>query len=238
MTERGTRRTRRAASASVEVGVQRPRDVDCWTLPAACRTGRDKRRNGPQGFFRFRRKRPHWTVPVCRMGAVAVAGDWRTKVGRCGQRLPVPLHADCSALGQRYGEHLRSSSGRLTQPRTHRLAGSVDLPLALDFLRPSCDRGRSRTAGTARERHSSPFSGLIIALPPRLIACVEIRVVRTSRWPSCSCTVRMSMPRSSKCVANEWRVTARRFGEPRLPHRQLHGFLHAALVQMMPPFHS
>ena len=31
-------------------------------------------------------------------------------------------------------------------------------------------------------------------------------VVLTSLWPSSSCTVRMSVPDCSRCVANEWRL--------------------------------
>lgn len=40
--------------------------------------------------------------------------------------------------------------------------------------------------------------------PPWFNTCVSIIVVRTSGWPSNSCTVRIPYPSSSKGVAKEW----------------------------------
>ena len=48
-------------------------------------------------------------------------------------------------------------------------------------------------------------SGLRTPNPPRFSTWVYTIVVLTSRCPSSSCTVRMSCPPSSRCVANECR---------------------------------
>jgi len=47
--------------------------------------------------------------------------------------------------------------------------------------------------------------GLTTPLAPCCKTWVYICVVRTSLWPSCVCTVRISAPLCSKCVAKEWR---------------------------------
>src|SRR2546425_914344 len=48
-------------------------------------------------------------------------------------------------------------------------------------------------------------AGLRTPSRPRFNTCVYTIVVRTSRCPNNSCTVRMSYPASIRCVANEWR---------------------------------
>jgi len=63
---------------------------------------------------------------------------------------------------------------------------------------------RARAANGARQRHRRS-NGLLTPRPPRFNTCVYIIVVLTSACPSNSCTVRMSYPSSSRCVANEWR---------------------------------
>ena len=56
----------------------------------------------------------------------------------------------------------------------------------------------------ASSRHSRSI-GLLTPSAPRFITCKYTIVVETSRCPSNSCTVRMSSPSSSKCVAKECR---------------------------------
>src|SRR5262249_55256453 len=58
--------------------------------------------------------------------------------------------------------------------------------------------------GRYAHKHNNHRSrGLVTPSPPRFNTCVWMIVVLTSACPRSSCTVRMSDPLSSRCVANE-----------------------------------
>ena len=90
-------------------------------------------------------------------------------------------------------------------------AGPVHTPLkdlnsssmAAHHSQPSFHYHRQPTSTTSKQPSSDYHrsSGLFTPSPPRFNTCVYTIVVLTSACPSSSCTVRMSEPVSSRCVA-------------------------------------
>lgn len=71
--------------------------------------------------------------------------------------------------------------------------------------RPSGALGRQFLRPTGSATPSERSTGLRTQSGPRLRTCVYTIVVLTSEWPRSSCTVPMSSPSSSRCVANACR---------------------------------
>src|SRR5262249_50671177 len=65
------------------------------------------------------------------------------------------------------------------------------------------DSASSPESQTSLPSSLYPSNGLLTPTPGFCITCVKICIVATSVCPSRSCTVRMSQPLSSRCVAKE-----------------------------------